>query len=426
MKKKTQTKLFLTKSACFIISYLFILVNSPTLLSGQNEVIKENFTYPDMTVTTYPKFPAICNPDVGVTVTCIEEFLTYEWQHRNGETESGKVVTLNSIGTWLLTVTKENNGVLCTSTINFVVYDLNDPLNIKTYFEEAGFYPIPIWREKLPGIQNSNNNGDRNVVCTLDDVKFQNSVSGVISLSSIINNTLDNFKPIKDLAYSITETNNPCLCELGIEEIENKYISSQVNFWGHQYFASNDSYEGIWYIKMNLPGEEALPIPEQAEHLKEIHPEILSQNDLTNQVRVFISNLIMARPIGGYDPKEYCASSQLSNDYLVTPTGMAIRFNTQVDKVFFYQNGSEDITFKSAFIRADISDKKFRSYYTNLSLLFGYYFDILGDLKIDFEAPTASKVVANFPYICNDVCLDDINQIELKGDQFSDGGINKL
>lgn len=223
MKKQAQTKLIFTKSVLSFLLHFILFLNAP-FLNGQNEVIRDNFSYPDMTATTYPKYPAICNPDVGVVVTCIEDFITYEWQHRNGETESGKIVILNNIGTWLLTVTKENNGVLCTSTINFVVYDLNDPINIKTYFEEAGFYPVPIWREQLPGIQNGNNNGDRNVVCTLDDVKFQNSVSGVISLSPIINNTLDNFKPIKDLPYSITETNNTCLCELGIEEIENKYI----------------------------------------------------------------------------------------------------------------------------------------------------------------------------------------------------------
>jgi hypothetical protein len=373
---------FFFKRAIYFFCIIFISKNAN--LNAQTTT--GNFSYPDMTITTSPKYPAMCDEIKGIQVACAETFATYNWSHRNGEKREGKTVTLNSYGTWALTVKSNANGVDCFKTIYINVYDLKDPIQIKEYFEKANFYAIPIWREKLPGVQDQKS-GDRYAYCVQDEVKFVQGIVGVTSLSPIINTTIDNFKPIKDYGYSISETNNTCLCELGIEKLEGDFTTSDVNFWGHQFFASKDNYDGTWYIKMNIPGEESLPTTDQAAHLQSIHQDILTQNNLQDQVKVLVSNLVMARPIGGFENNPICNGVGIDlNSFFLTPSGHAIKLPANSSEPSFVDENNNQNVFVGALKTFKKNDKIYRSFlYPGVENMHcGYYSFINQEFEVNF------------------------------------------
>jgi hypothetical protein len=385
---------FLCVFVFFIFSFSFSFAQITT--TGNFETLN---------MTTSPTYPATCDEEKGVLVTCVEDYTSYKWSRRLGSDLYGKTVTLDHYGTWSLTVVAAN-GLSCTSY--FQVYDLKDAAQIKAYFDKEGFYAIPIWRNVLPGVRQEGNGGNRGIFCTQDEVNFQNQEQPVTNLSPIVLNTIDNFKPIKDYAFSTIETNNTCLCELGIDKLENEFVSSEVNFWGHQYFENDDHFDGTWYIKMNLPGEEALPIPDQAAHLQTIHQDILGENSLEDQARVFISNLVMAHPIGGYEISNVCNAVNL-NSYFLTPSGIPVKLPQNASEPSFIDEKNTQNVFVGALKTYKKNDKIFRSFlYPGVDNMHcGYYGYIKSDFEENFGINSKNLVSISKGIEFCGICFDD-------------------
>lgn len=367
--------------------YLIVFIAFAVFRSySQQLVASGNFEYDDAKVSITPEKPVLCLDRGGSSgiVKCNEKFDNYMWTHIESNTiirgSDKQEIKITKGGKWQLEVTIGDINVLCTKKFDFFAYDFyNSVDHIKQYFENSGFYAIPIWRETLPGLNNENSS-NRDISCSEKQsaVKFTENYPSVITLYPEIVNTLNNFKPIKDYSFSIVESNNTCLCENGMIAFENQFISGEVNFWGHQYFASKDNYDGVWYVKMNIPGEEGLPLTEQASHLYSIHQEILSENNLQDQARVLISNLVMAHPIGGYEPEVSCIvpQNQIEGSHFLTPAQIAIKKPNNATDLIFSTKESHPNLSVGTLIQFNTS-KKWQGYYKPLGsdVFLGYYND---------------------------------------------------
>lgn len=76
MKLKNETSM---KAIQTIFCVLILLISSVWSFGQSDEVIA-GFTYPDVKATINPEFPAFCNTDIGVKVTCNEDFIHYKWK----------------------------------------------------------------------------------------------------------------------------------------------------------------------------------------------------------------------------------------------------------------------------------------------------------------------------------------------------------
>ena len=97
-------------------------------VSGQMPNASANFNVPDIEITTTPEFPGICNPLLGVQITCNQDYLSYSWKRKNGTDLplSGKTVTIKKIGIWVLTVEAQIGGRICMRSHEFNVRDLKN------------------------------------------------------------------------------------------------------------------------------------------------------------------------------------------------------------------------------------------------------------------------------------------------------------
>lgn len=375
------------------ITRLFMVMICLTLftkLKSQTLQVTANFVQPDIPVTIHPENPAYCNPNVGVEVMVVENFNSYLWISPTipGQTTSpppliGKNAVLKKSGEWRLRVEYEVNGVVCIKEIKFYVGDLSNSNGIEAYFENAGFYSVSIFRENPTLVSVPE--------CNPDLVTF---VSGenYIDLNEAIQNVYNNFKPISEVTLSsIVLSENNCLCNVGIDMLENQFNEGSLSVWGHQFFKNSSDLDGKLFVKARMPGEERLPIQTQKEHLQEIHPTILSSNVGSQEHgRVIFSNMFMPHPIGGYEPEGMCEipNNLPTPTHLLTPAKIAVQLETDFTNIHFAKEDTGDEIIEGAFIKFSKQGISYQGYLKiGADIRFnGYYHDLTATFYESFTA----------------------------------------
>ncbi len=259
-----------------LILALFCTIQIPNLLS-QTPYATANFQTPDIEITTSPEFPGICNPDVGILVTCNENYESYSWELMNSPDPAilGNPVTLTKTGTWELTIVANIDGRSCSRKRKIIIRNLQDPNELMLYLREAGFYEVNVFRDRPTLIPQPE-------VCLLDKLSFAEN-DNKVRLDPVMTDVLNNFKPIAELGGTKMISNNSCICELGIEGFETQFNTGKLKLWVHQFFRTNTDTRGMLFIKARMPFEESLPITPQKTHLASIHQAILTQNSTTSE-----------------------------------------------------------------------------------------------------------------------------------------------
>ncbi len=229
---------------------LFCAIQIPNI-KGQTPAASANFEVPELEITTTPEHPGICNFEVGTKIQVNETFLSYKWISPTGQ-DGGSLskVQAKESGLWTVNVSYQANGVICSMSKKILVANLKDNLQIKQYFEGAGFWGLKIYKNVSPGP------ACRNCSCDamLEDVSFI-SAGTKIQLSSDFEN-FSNFQPLKGMHYNKNITNNQCLCNedgtSNIEQLEESLSNSDLGLWGHQFFESDVTEDGTLYVKAKM------------------------------------------------------------------------------------------------------------------------------------------------------------------------------
>lgn len=361
-----------------------------TKLKSQTLQVTANFVQPDIPVTIHPENPAYCNPNVGVEVMVVENFNSYLWiaptipgQTTSSPPLTGKNAVLKKSGEWRLRVEYEVNGVVCIKEIKFYVGDLSNSNGIEAYFENAGFYSVSIFRENPTLVSVPE--------CNPDPVTF---VSGenYIDLNEAIQNVYNNFKPISEVTpSSIVLSENNCLCNVGIDMLENQFNEGSLSVWGHQFFKNSSDLDGKLFVKARMPGEERLPIQTQKEHLQEIHPTILSSNIGSQEHgRVVFSNLFMPHPIGGYEPEGMCEipNDLIPNTHFMTPANIAVLPIQGATNYFFTTDKTIEQINNGSILKFDVNNKTFQGFirFDNEIIFNGFFNEISAEFYEDFTS----------------------------------------
>lgn len=408
-------------------NYLFILLSISLSICVNAQ--SNSFKYPSLDIELHPKVPAVC-PD-GLKITTVEDYLTYTWIHDETETviSNEKEAVITTAGDYTLEITSYVAGKPCFFEKKFNVIDLNNTDGIIKYLEESGFYKVPIWREDIP--VHKPNEKNRSTECHEDLIRFsEEGGSEFVNIKSVSEDVLANFKPIKaeygDHKNIFTE--NSCLCNNGIPDLESEFNSGETALWNHSFYENENDLQGCLYVKAKMPFEASLPLPEQMDFLKEIHPVILTENASTlKQGQTVLSDLFMARPIGGFIQQEQCnATFDIENSYFLSPAGMPIKPSSEVSNLVFQTEDEENGIFEGALLSFDMNGKNYLSNEYNSGVFTGYYNYINCDFIEDFEIPTNNIEYSsiNLPFICEGECLNKKELINFDDTQqlVADGG----
>jgi len=321
--------------------------------------------------------------------------------------------------------------VICSMSKKILVANLKDNLQIKQYFEGAGFWGLKIYKNVSPGP------ACRNCSCDamLEDVSFI-SAGTKIQLSSDFEN-FSNFQPLKGMHYNKNITNNQCLCNEdgtnNIEQLEESLSNSDLGLWGHQFFESDVTEDGTLYVKAKMSWQEKSPVDQHRSRLNSIKHLILSQNaETSKQARIFFKNLFMTNVIGGYNISQSCSDPTgcyATGNYL-TPSGIAVKLPDDATNFIFASSDNPDGVFEGALIGMTDASGPLRAYHYNSGSFAGYYNDLNGELKSGFETiltPThVNNIKSNFPVENNGDCKVIIKETELiTTEEINFGGIGE-
>lgn len=404
-------------------------------MSGQMPDAVANFVVP-AEIKTLPEHPSFCRSDIGVMVTVDGDFTDDDiiWDHvKTGTILKGKSQTLKHAGIWKITVKYNLNGATCEKTKAINVSDLNDPLQIQTYFSKAGFWPVTIFRnpDEAPQCRGCGCEGD------LEKVSFQDAPSVTISLLDDFEN-FQAFRPFQGMEYSKKISNNACLCNddgsSNISVFEAMLADGDLSLWGHQFFENEDTREGKLYVKASMSWQQSSPVGAHKNRLNKIVDDIISQNPgTTNQARVLFTNLFMTDPIGGFEPENECAKNLdfNSNELLLTPNGSVIYRPMNATNLIFsasnqFARSPNHNLFEGALIGFTENGQKVRKAYSYLDEKFaGYYDDISATVSDNLDSPEildfSQKVEVVVPRFCERECIKwkpEINAISYISDNY--------
>jgi hypothetical protein len=385
--------------------------------SFAQEMYTSDFIYPEIKVTTTPEYPGFCNPSIGVSITCNEDYDSYLWEYLDDNTVptiTTKTAIIRNAGKWSLTVEGKIDDKLCSKTIEFEVYNLKDSDDIREYFEAAGFYAIEIWRKNLPAAKGGDDDANRGS-CSYELMAFrENDSENSIQAEAEMEDLLNSFKPLKGLTNKTKiATTDACLCNQTVEDLEADFNDADAAIWGHQYFQYNTDYKGIWYLKGQILSDKSLPTAEQKEYLDDIYLEILGGQTgvdyIYEQARVFLSNIFMANAMGGFDLSGACTLPEVDDDsYFLSPPVVPIKMPDGADNLIFSNFDDKDDILDGALLLFRKNNKYYRSYSYDANTKFmGFYQSINAQFYESFESPPDlnkySKI--NIPYTCNGNCF---------------------
>lgn len=374
------------------IIFLWLLMVVACMQPGYSQDASANFTKVEISFTTTPENPAICNLNKGVKVKVNEPFIRVYWLAPSGARPLiGQDVTLNEFGKWQVKVEKLINGTTCTHTQELMVRDISRPDLIERYFTSNNFFPVTINRD-LPG------NGGANVSCEagLEAVNFKDGGTK-IRLNSVNFEGFEDFRPFQGMSYVKTITNNNCLCddtgESKVAEFESKLGSGDLSVWGHQFFTNNTVTEGKLFLKASMSWNASSPSGAHKTRLGSILPILVETGDTPEQGRKLFTNLFMNQPIGGYNVADYCNDPEgcyLTENFL-TPSGVAIKLPDGASEFVFASSDKPDGVFEGAIIGMTNSDGKQMGYHYKNGAFAGYYNDLLATVMDEIEVAPAPE-----------------------------------
>lgn len=299
------------------------------------------FDYPAIPVTVLPESPAICNLGY-VIVECPQTgYSQYLWKDANDnvlQDFDGNPFTaqISAAGDYSLTVI--HNG--CTTTVDFYVGDLRDPLLIQEYMEQNNFLAIPITFDVV-GINGKGGNGNTKSVntCNVPDVIVKDDV---VNVKYVIESLTSSFKVLRDYAegLSVNMTENNCLCTEGTEVLWSELYVEDVNIWGHVWENPANVEEGVLYLKANSTYQGELPLVDQKTFLEDENFDLVKDyaSGSAETLRIMVQNLLMAFPTIGFgvDPT-YCNidPAVATNSYFLTPAGVPCEIQSASSSLAF-------------------------------------------------------------------------------------------
>ncbi|MFM2392768.1 MAG: hypothetical protein RLZZ546_750, partial [Bacteroidota bacterium] len=427
----TPNEIFKSKFLNFFFAafFSFLIFTTTEVFAQQTPDITANFTYPEFKITTTPEFPGLCS-DRGqskVNVKCNETYDRYTWKHEASNTTlRDQEVVLTHAGKWKLTVEGTVDGVKCTKSKTFDVFDLTKPEQIKLYFENAGFYAIPIWRDEVIGLQN-NGGANRNIECENNQpIKLKENGLADLMVDVEVAKVLSTFKPISDISGDAVFSSNGCLCNEGertLEEMENTFRSGLASIWTHQYFAKEEK-NGFLFIKAHMPDDASLPLASQIAHFESgLFQNIVANNDNAKAMEIISKNVFLAHPIEGYFNESLCSSSLESQPTYITPAGLPVNIND--DAIGYF---SKKQNFSGALVwfkTLGANGVKYQGFEFKTSFFEGYFDEASGSIYSDFTQANVglgNEFVYSFAN-CESQCPS--NSIAVNMHEFKpDGGLN--
>ena len=240
---------------------------------------------------TVPIIPILCEENGFAETTCILDGKSYKWTHdETGEIKIGKIAMLNRKGIWTLQIIKKDK----TESIQKVYVDSSIDLKYtELYLRQALFLPIPIYSKTNDKREN------------MPLIAFTKGSNEFISIDTVANQVLNNFKPIKQLNGKSIIITNKELCSNLLNSYYQQFTALDAGIFLIINIDASNSF-GTLFIKAKDESEEfpitnPLPKYNQLLHLQEILPEIVEANKNSYEIaRVILSNLFMAHPIGGW------------------------------------------------------------------------------------------------------------------------------
>lgn len=364
-----------------LLSILLTVLALPSDLYGQSPAATANFQKSDVEITTTPEYPGICDKNKGIEITINEDFDSYEWHAPDSKTIlSGKTVTLKQTGIWKIAVTYTFDGQVCSKERELNVKDLNNPIEIKSFFENAGFIAYDIFRDRTPASPSND--------CVLSKVSFLPNESKIL-LKPNIESVLNNFKPLFKQGGNVQMTENNCLCSKTMEEWESSFNGSTVGVWAHEFFEKEDDLKGILFTKAKMENEPSLPLDNQKSFLQSNTMNILQANSGTEEhTRVLISNLFMPYPIGGYDFENLCNNVSQNDAHYLTPANIPVYLPNGASNVHFSSDDTDNDVPEGAIIKFNQGESQWHGYkrYSIDPLFNGYFYFLNASFYEDFDA----------------------------------------
>ena len=402
-----------------IFTFLLFLLNQISLSQESFE-----FKTQEYDITIFPSEPGVCTGKSS-DVTCVEEFESYKWEMVNPvpqfEVLYGQTQDLQIPGEYVLTVEKIVNNVLCSKQLFFEVHDLKSSEGIENYLLNNGFYPIPIIIDQS-SIQNEKVSESR-MMCELNPIKFSSEFEYVdLNSATAISDLMSDFKPFANEGYETAEvkSQNSCICDIGINELEDAFYSNTLSFWAHEFTVSEDDTNGKLYIKAFLPFVGDSPInAEHQDQIDNLFSQIISdeQNNAdqdkasSEHLRILFSNLAMPHPTGGYELETECQVSydEVGENYLMTPAQIAVQLPQGISDIYMDNDISSPAY--GSFIQFNYENKQWQNYQRNEDFIIsnGYFNPINAEF---FEGFTTSLTE------CND-CVIDLVSISQGCENFS-------
>lgn len=377
-----------------------------------------DFVYNEIEVTIFPNEPGIC-PNSSTDVACLESFESYKWEmvdpHPQFTILYGQAQELEFPGEYKLTVEKYINNKLCVEEVLFEVHDLQSSSGIENYFIKNGFYSVPVVINQSGLIKEGESNSRGN--CDLEAIKFSNEFGFIdLDADTYVSDIINDFKPFSNDDYDAVEvkSENSCICEIGIDELEDSFYSNSLAIWAHLFAENESDASGKLYIKGMIPFEGEVPKnEEQFGHLESIHATIISddQNNADaskasfEHLRIILSNLVMPNPTGGYNLDTQCQIpvEEVEDSHVFTPGQIAIELPPDANNLVF-ENNISNLGFGSL-LKFNSFNKSWQNYHRDEDFVIsnGYFNPINAEF---FESFTTSISE------CND-CVLEISSIEI-------------
>jgi hypothetical protein len=427
--------LFFSKLFYFIILFSTIVL-FPCKSFAQTPDVTANFVYPEFKITTTPEFPGLC-PDRGqlkVEVLCNELYDSYHWEHvGTKEFTRGNPARLAISGMWCLTVKGKRDGVPCTKSKYFEVFDLSDPAQLKLYFENAGFYAIPIWRDEIINVNGAGSSNRQD--CDIQPISLTASEASSDFVEKAVLEAMQEFKPIKDFNSSSVFSTNGCLCKEGgdpLKELEGEFGNGDAAFWAHEFFLTNEM-SGFLFVKGRMPGDGILPNGNQRKHFNGFNNNglinsIISNNPNEKAMNIITRNIFLPHPINGYSEKTLCPFELNEKETYVTPA--LVPFKGNADYIGYFTrpeniDGAMEGTI-AWFASKNRSQETYQGFRFKENIFEGYVNELTGELFEGFTEASAfasGSLSVTKPILCEGNCKKSGFNIE--NSQFKlDGGLN--
>lgn len=235
---------------------------------GCENIAVINLVEEELTVSIEQEALIICD-GLPVNIEVAQGFSNYQWEGPSNFVIEGTdeySISAPEAGIYSVTVTAENG---CLATAEAELGDTENTGAIRTFFEERGFYSLPITILGPEGFtspteemrvttlcdQEICNDGDN--FCVRDDAQLNISIQGdeINSLEASLTNYLEYFESefgYQNIRAYVTSNENICECPDYLEIIEQKFESADLAFWIHLYETENEGVDEM-LILSNVP-----------------------------------------------------------------------------------------------------------------------------------------------------------------------------